>query len=298
MPSIVFSDAEREALRGLPWLVRCLYFEIRSRMDFKSGFVGLARGAGVSWQTFMEALYVEPHPGLTGAGTPSKAKIRRASEWLEKAGLVEMRSREKKLAFFCPLAMTDSCAEKKPGTRAAQSRPSDPGTGDRHAGVHCDEGWPGKPGTTGTHAQQLDPGIPPGTERSDQPFFARGLHPLPEDFTVTQAHRDYAELHGLPSPEAHVEPFREYFKATGQVLADWDARFHKWLHDAHRYEKRNEKRGNGHEAHKPYGEGRPLSAVERVERAHRSTGKVIQLERRAYGDFVAADDAHLWPQVD
>ena len=56
---MVVSDAELEALHGLPWGSRLLYLvELRPRMDYTTGEVG--RIHRVSWDGMRQALEVEP----------------------------------------------------------------------------------------------------------------------------------------------------------------------------------------------------------------------------------------------
>src|SRR5690606_40713595 len=86
MPAFQINDDEREALRGLPMLAREVYvFGIRPFMDYASGIVGVKRR--ISYQSISEELYVEPHQGIKG-GSPTVNELRRAIQWLERAGLV------------------------------------------------------------------------------------------------------------------------------------------------------------------------------------------------------------------
>ena len=55
---------------------------------------------------------------------------------------------------------------------------------------------------------------------------------IPEHFTVTAAHREFARLNGLPNPEEHVEGFVDYWSAqpgSKAIKLDWDATFRNWL---------------------------------------------------------------------
>lgn len=143
MAAVQFNDAERAAMRGLPWFVRALYFEMRARMDYATGLVGSRKGAGVSWQTFMEALYVEPHQGETESGTPDKNRVRRAAGRLEREGLVVNMSKPKKLILKLQLATTDSSAPNKPDTNPTQTRHNKqdtiPDTSDASSGAGFDD---------------------------------------------------------------------------------------------------------------------------------------------------------------
>lgn len=100
---VFLTAAELQGMYGLPWLAQALYLVLRQRMDFGNATVG--HRPHVSWRALAEWCYVEPHPGMKG-GTPSDQQMRRANRWLEKRGLVRMRSNVIKwqLIFFLPLA--------------------------------------------------------------------------------------------------------------------------------------------------------------------------------------------------
>ncbi len=150
------NDREMEALQGLPWFARCLYvFGIRPYMDYRTGTVGIVRG--VSWQSIAEALYVEPHQGETDSGTPDKSRVRRAAARLEKAGLIVLRSIDKRLVFQCLLADTDQSAQNKPDTNPTQTRHSKAGTANANSGA----GFAGEPDTNPTQTRHSKPGTPP-----------------------------------------------------------------------------------------------------------------------------------------
>lgn len=109
----VWNEYEADLLRGLPWIARVLYLEgLRMWMDRATGLVGARRG--ISWQMLMEVLYVEPHSGLKGTGTPEKGVVRRALEWLVKAGLVERRGNDDAIIFYLPQAHRDENGQKHP----------------------------------------------------------------------------------------------------------------------------------------------------------------------------------------
>jgi hypothetical protein len=117
MPSIKVTEEEMTVLFGLPHLSIVLYMlGLRPRMDFANGTVGVK--PLISWQALREAIYVEPHPGIKHQDTSYDA-IRRAAGWLEKAGLIRMRSRDRQLIFFLPMAHADFSVRNK----AASSPP-------------------------------------------------------------------------------------------------------------------------------------------------------------------------------
>ena len=111
MNTLTITLEELSALSGLPHLQQLLYLRgIRPYVDYQTGIVGLKRG--VSYQSFAEGLYIEPHQGIK-SGSPSKDQLRRALKGLEKAGLLEIRSLERKLVFFCGLAKQTYSASNK-----------------------------------------------------------------------------------------------------------------------------------------------------------------------------------------
>lgn len=82
---------------------------LRPRMDFVQGTVGVR--PLVSWQALRESTYVEPHQGIKHEYASAEA-VRRAAVWLEKAGLIQMRSRDRQLIFFLPFAEADKSVRK------------------------------------------------------------------------------------------------------------------------------------------------------------------------------------------
>lgn len=109
------SDQELDALEELPYLHRVLYiFGIRKYMDYKTGITGIKRG--ISYQSLGEELYVAPHVGPIENGSPSRQQIRRAVKFLEKAGLIVIKSVGKRLIFECLLAESDKFVQNKPDT--------------------------------------------------------------------------------------------------------------------------------------------------------------------------------------
>jgi hypothetical protein len=84
------------------------------------------------------------------------------------------------------------------------------------------------------------------------------MSPIPDDFSVTKQHADYARIHGLPDPHDCVLQFVAHHQAKGTLSADWDAEFRKWLANERVYRKTT--RGQCHEAHQPT----PVSRAKRI----------------------------------
>lgn len=115
MNTLTITLEELSALSGLPHLQQLLYLRgIRPYVDYQTGIVGLKRG--VSYQSFAESLYIEPHQGIK-SGSPSKDQLRRALKGLEKAGLLEIRSLERKLVFFCGMVKQNYSESNKPAIK-------------------------------------------------------------------------------------------------------------------------------------------------------------------------------------
>jgi len=147
---------EWEALEGQPPAAFKLYCVLRRCMDYASGVTGVMRG--ISWQGLREELFIEPGPGIEGAGTPSKARVRRLAERLERAGLIAKRDHgPRKLVFFLPLATSDLSASKQPGIDAAYQPEPEP-THPKPLNINGNRGAGGAHPDTG---QSEEPGIPP-----------------------------------------------------------------------------------------------------------------------------------------
>lgn len=96
------SNQERDALYGLPHVVRLAYYEgIRPYLDIRTGLVGMMRS--ISYQSLREELFVEAHPGYKQTDV-SKDAVRRIIKRLESVNLVEVKSTKTKLILYCPIA--------------------------------------------------------------------------------------------------------------------------------------------------------------------------------------------------
>lgn len=111
--AISFTTAEWEALAGLPYMQRALYMVLRWYMSVATRRVGDVRG--ISLQSLGEELYIEPAPGRSESGSPTKKAVRNALEQLEKHGLVRPCGNGENLVFFLPKAGDISAREKTKG---------------------------------------------------------------------------------------------------------------------------------------------------------------------------------------
>jgi len=112
---VLLSDEEIAAMEGLPHLHKCLYiFGIRRYMDYATGITGVKRG--ISWQSLKEELFIEPRSGISEK-SPSKDQIRRAAKWLERAGVITIKSDSERLIFECVLAKQDKSVQKQAATK-------------------------------------------------------------------------------------------------------------------------------------------------------------------------------------
>ncbi|HHT9969800.1 TPA: Vir protein, partial [Legionella pneumophila] len=108
---IIITHQELSALSGLPYLQQLTYLQgIKPYIDYKTGLVGIRRG--ISYQSLSEALYIEPHSGIK-SGSPSKDQLRRALKGLEKAGLIQIQSWERKLVLRCLLLNRHDSVQNK-----------------------------------------------------------------------------------------------------------------------------------------------------------------------------------------
>lgn len=239
-----WNDAEETLLQGLPVPAQVLYLRgLRRYMDYRTGVVGDRRG--ISLQQLRETLFVEPHKGMKATGLPSVGQIRRLLAWLERAGLIENRSVEGiRLVFFLPYADTDQCVQKIPGTYPAQSRHDEAATYPIQTLANNDAGLDGfgsrQPGTYPTQTRTGKPGTPPVSgirnttsvdthmhvaRAREEPRRAARKTPLPADFAISPAVREWAAGNGCHRLDEHFESFTLKAAARGYVYADWDAAF-------------------------------------------------------------------------
>ncbi|WP_298627625.1 hypothetical protein [uncultured Legionella sp.] len=119
------NDNELDALCGLSYIQQITYLRgIRPYMDRNTFVVGIKRR--ISYQSLAEALYIEPHQGITESGSPSRQQIRRVIKGLERAGLIVIQSFDKHLILKCLLADISYCVQNKPGTNPTQQADTKP----------------------------------------------------------------------------------------------------------------------------------------------------------------------------
>ncbi len=123
--SYIINHYERSALSGLPYLQQLTYIHgLKPYVDYQTEIVGIKRG--VSYQSLSEELYIEPHQGFVQSGSPSKDQIRRSLKALEKAGLIEIQSLDKKLIFKCLLLDRDNSVQNKAATKPPYQTTTNP----------------------------------------------------------------------------------------------------------------------------------------------------------------------------
>ncbi len=103
---------EQALLDGQAYIYEALYRRgIRRYMDYTTGITGIHRG--ISWQSLKEELYVEPRPGVQNEKPVSKEQVRRLVKYLEKVGLISIKSEGKKLIIECLQATRDYSVQNK-----------------------------------------------------------------------------------------------------------------------------------------------------------------------------------------
>lgn len=162
--AIAICAAEFEVLCGLPFLQRSLYLVLRWYMDAATGIVGLRRG--ISRQSLLEELYVEPIPGRRAAdsGSPTIQALRSALVGLERSGLIVSRGNGDVLVFSMPKAprIFARSKEQQPGNNRGEQPEQQPG--------QCEK-WQGF-----EHMQQ--PEQQPGVNVEQQPTSRVKVNPL------------------------------------------------------------------------------------------------------------------------
>lgn len=259
--SYKINHQERQALKGLPHLPRLIYLEaLRPYMDYQTGIVGLQRG--ISHQSIAEELYIEPHPGYQ-SGSPSKDQIRRALKSLEKSGIIQLKSMNKKLILFCCLAEQDNFAQNKAATKA----PYQPATPKPHFSQEnkADFSIKSSKGTTSTKPEAA---TPPVSGYINTPSLAKQASKISVDFQPSLEVLEKAKQHGCPFDNAdEFTKFICHHQARGTHSHDWNADFLRWLMRAKQYHE--EKKHASHQ--RANRQAQSISAVERVIRAYQCT---------------------------
>ncbi|MCX7206518.1 MAG: hypothetical protein NT086_11140 [Proteobacteria bacterium] len=117
MSRFAIDDQEMDALYGLRYGAKALYFFLRGRMNYSTGEVG--RKPMISRWTLREALFIEPKRGraASDSGTPSEKEVRGYEQELAQAGLIEYRSipNQKQLIFFLIMATKSELRSREVG---------------------------------------------------------------------------------------------------------------------------------------------------------------------------------------
>lgn len=218
MTSIVLTGEELDALSGLPHAAFRLYVAgLRPHMDYASGVVGDARR--ISWQMLRELMYVEPHKGLEDSGTPSLGRVRRAMDWLIRAGLVEdigSKERGEAIIFRLVFALTDSSEQKKPGKNPARTRQGIPDMEPDMRNSSSDAGLGEVPGTK--------PGKNPASTKSGNPALLR--YPLSVEERVFNNTVEFASANPTATASCR-EVFAHWQAVMGKPRAHLDAKRQK-----------------------------------------------------------------------
>ena len=84
--------------------------------------------------------------------------------------------------------------------------------------------------------KEASPTAPPSIPR-------RRAARIPEDFAVTEEHRQFAANKGLPSPDIEIDRFLDYWRAKpgkGGIKLDWDGTFRNWLRNARTFSRQTQ----------------------------------------------------------
>lgn len=306
MPAFQINDDEREALRGLPILAREAYvFGLRPFMDYATGVVGIKRG--VSWKSIAEELYVEPHQGIE-SGEPTEKQLRRAVVWLQKADLLSENRGERRLIFELLKASRDQSVRNKEGSKRADH----PGIQVAGSEASNNAGLPEKEGIQAAGGKTPKAGTPPvsgflptSRQRAQDPPHRFPMHddwePTPGGWKATALRNG---IGAVPISHDLLREFRSYWinrPEKHQSQGQWEHELAQKLKRETRYAQSNRNNGTD-QGQRPAGK-RPLSAVERVERAieHNRAERAKACGAAAHGAAGEAVDHHggdLRPPLD
>jgi hypothetical protein len=250
--SLCLNDAELSALNGLSPVYIVIYvMGIRRHMDYETGYVGAGKGnyrRRISWQALRESLYVEPRRGVKTCELPSKDKVRRMAKQLKKVGLISIESTEEFLIFKCLLATSDRSAQNKAAisahppvnTQAAiLPFPKTPESSGVNIAAHE------KADTQAARGENAKAAIQPVTGKKKKTITdvivkkEKRACQMPDDFCVTDHHRQLAIENGWPSPDEEFEGFKDRHLSLGSRFVDWDRALYTWLRNAKKFNARN-----------------------------------------------------------
>ncbi|WP_194727198.1 hypothetical protein [Noviherbaspirillum malthae] len=103
--AIKISMDELFMLQGCPHNAIVFYLQLRTKMDFRTGKVGVGK-YGVSWGRMAALLRVQSHPGIRQISMTNDV-VRGCAERLEQRGLLRSETQGRRLGFMLPMALTD-----------------------------------------------------------------------------------------------------------------------------------------------------------------------------------------------
>ena len=289
------NDDEELALSGIPLMAQIIYIRgIKRYMDSDTLITGLIRK--ISYQSLIETVYVEPKQGRSLEPKPTIKKIRVMLKNLIDSGLLQSRSKDRQLVFFCPLANTHYSAQKKQGRARAEQGQSYQGRTEstkyavytNNRGRCEDDQKQQKKGihlisisNTQYNARVSGDSVDNFTESA--PGF------IPDDFCVTEEHRAMAKMMGAPPPDELVDEFIGHHQAMMTRAYDFNALFRKWMANARNFREMN-KKTNGGERHEGNQSGYRSRGTTRREHHERISQGLKEMYKEAFGPNVSHID--------
>lgn len=268
-----WNDDEDNAMQGLSADAQVIYLRaMRRHMDYAT------RLSTVSYGLAKRVVELIPDPGSRRGerrvADISNDYIRARFDELERAGLVIQQP--KKSRYDAPVFLLgkadigDFRLKSEPQRNPKDGTPKEPqehGQAKSTASEVYPQNEPQRNPKGGTPRLQVT-----GNTLS----LARALMPIPDDFAVTDTHRDMARIMGAPAPESCVDAFIGNHQSKNTVSANWDAEFRKWLAREREYSRRPT---GGKHATREIGNGK-LSAAERGVAAEREYLEGLEREER------------------
>lgn len=225
MASFLTNDQERDALRGLSYLQRCVYLlGLRPFMDKETQLVG-SHKRRISYQSLAEEMYIDPIPGVRESGSPSKTQLRRAIAALEKAGLIAIESTSSQLIIRCLLAY---CVQNKADINLSSistDKKSSKTTENTVTSVEISQCKRDK-----ENAQADTPLNNKYKKINNFSSKPNVLAPINDDYQPSQSvFNAFRAEEGITINKTQITLFVQHCKSKAKLSADWDAEFIKWL---------------------------------------------------------------------
>lgn len=210
-------------------------------VNWKDGSI-LKRGQGLFTHKFIS----EACSGTCSGSQVSAHIVKHFLDWAKRANMIHCEQRcHKTMITICNYEKYQSCDHEK--SQQPTLQPTLPPAIHQPSSGHpiSIEGYNSRIKNIESRYGEKDEAQKYVTEKEPEPKKLvrrkKEKRGIPDDFVVTERHRLWAIEHKAATPEDEIERFKDYWRAKGEKMADWDAAFRNWLRRAKDWRRGSEK---------------------------------------------------------